>query len=175
MNRRDRSELVARTVERLALPAGSTYREACRRVGELMSDLLDARVELRFVDIRDSRLTGVTAQRDDGSYVVYCARSRSWYHRLGILLHELAHVLLRHPPATLRSEENLRHFAPHLPAGVLRLLAERTVHTGDEEQEAEELADELLGRLTERRWSRPAPPVAPRVRRIAEVLGHHDV
>ncbi|WP_162795528.1 hypothetical protein [Nonomuraea lactucae] len=174
MNRREWQVLCDRTVERFALRGSATYRDACRRVGEIMSEILDAQVELKFVVIPDSRLTGVTAQRMDGTYVVYCARSRSWYHRLGILLHELAHLLLEHRPVTLDTEESLRRFAPHLPDKMVHLLAHRNVHTTDEEKEAEELADELLGRLTEQQRMAGTREVAPHIMRIAEVLGDHD-
>jgi hypothetical protein len=175
MNRRERSRLCDRVVEQFGLPATATHRDACRRVGEVMSELLDARVELRFITTRGTYLSGATARRPDGTYVVYCATSRSWYHRLGILLHELAHLLLGHQPATLDPREGLPRFAPHLPGKMARIVAGRTAHAQDEERDAEELADELLERLTEQQQrydELPSAMTAPHVMRIAEGLAH---
>jgi hypothetical protein len=177
VNRRERSRLCDRVVERLGLPEAATHRDACARVGELMSELLDARVELRFVVMRNAVVSGATARRPDGGYVVYCATSRSWYHRLGILLHELAHLLLHHQPVMLGPAEGLRWFAPHLPGKMASMVAGRTAHAEDAEREAEELADELLERLTEHQ---PQPAeldstdIAPQVRRIAEGLASRN-
>ncbi len=166
-------ELCARTSERLALDPSTTYREACRRTGELMGEILRAPVMVRFTSMNGAPFSGATVRLADGSYVVYCAASRSWYHRLGILLHELAHVLLGHEPASLEGVR--RQFLPHLPGKMARIVAARGAHTGEQEQEAEELADLLLARLTESP-GRPAgalPPQAPaRLRRIAEELSH---
>lgn len=161
-------------VERFALDPSATYRDACRRTGEVMSELLDARVELKFVALRGAPFSGATVRRDDGSYVVYCARSRSWYHRLGILLHELAHVVLGHEPVATEGVR-MQQFLPHLPRKMARIIANRTCHSEDAERQAEELADQLLERLTER--SGPAqvgaPDVAPHVMRIAEGLAQY--
>lgn len=123
--------------------------DPCQRVPALMAELLDAEVSVRFVNIHIPGLTGGTARRLDGSYIIYCAKSKSRYHRLGILLHELAHVLLRHKPIELNTEESLRRFLPHLPAEMITLIAGRTDLTTKEERDAEELADSILAHLTE--------------------------
>ncbi|SEG56393.1 hypothetical protein SAMN04489712_106309 [Thermomonospora echinospora] len=173
LNRHRSRALCDQVVERLDLPASATYRDACRRTGEVMSELLGAQVELKFVGLHNTPFSGATVRRADGTYVVYCARSRSWYHRLGILLHELAHVLLGHDPVSFAGGSGPHRLAPHLPGKMARILAGRTNHVGEEERQAEELADRLLERLTERharRPERPAPEVAPHVRRIAEGL-----
>jgi hypothetical protein len=175
VNRRERNRLCERVVGQLSLPAAATHRDACHRVGELMSELLDARVELRFIVMRNTCLSGATARCPDGGYLVYCATSRSWYHRLGILLHEYAHLLLGHQPTALNAPEGLRRFAPHVPDRMAHLLLGRTIHTEDEEREAEELADELLERLTERQARDELDPnaITPHVLRVAEGLGRH--
>jgi hypothetical protein len=166
-------------MERFGPSETATYRELCRRTGEVMSELLGAHVELKFVALRNAPFSGVTVRLADGRYVVYCARSRSWYHRLGILLHELAHLLLGHQPATANDRGGLRRLAPHLPGKAARIIAGRTGHAGDEERQAEELADLLLERLTERDPRGPEPlsallssEAAPHVRRVAEGLVH---
>jgi len=180
MTRRERGELCDAVMERFrAAPsagAPGTHRDLCRRTGEVMSGLLGARVELRFVALRDAPFSGATVRLADGGYVVFCARSRSWYHRLGILLHELAHVVLDHRLDPASDGGGLRRFAPHLPERAARIVAGRSDHTVEEEREAEELADLLLERLTG--WDDAAaelPPAeaAPQVRRIAEGLAHY--
>lgn len=164
----DREALCAWAAERLA-PA-STYQETCRRVGELLGELLQAQVSVKFTPLGGVPFSGATVRLADGSYVVYCAGSRSWYHRMGILLHELSHVLLGHEPATLDGMR--RQFLPHLPGRMARIVAARSDHTGVCEQEAEELADLLLARITEHRAPapNPLPQASPRLRRIAEEL-----
>lgn len=181
-SRRERGELCDEVIERFGPPGPVTHRELCRRTGEVMSELLGARVELRFVALRNAPFSGATVRLADGGYVVFCARSRSWYHRLGILLHELAHVVLRHGLTAMSGDdavpgdEGLRLLAPHLPGRAVRIVAGRGDHAGDEEQEAEELADLMLERLTG--WGHaeaataPAEPT-PHVRRIAEGLVHY--
>ena len=136
-------------VDRLRRGDDVNNADPCRRVPALMAELLDAQVSVRFVNIHVPRLTGGTARRSDGSYIIYCAKSRSKYHRLGILLHELAHVLLEHKPIELNTEASLRRFLPHLPAEMITIIAGRTDLTTMEERAAEELADSILACLTE--------------------------
>lgn len=136
-------------VERLRRGDNAGDTDPCRRVPAVMAELLNAEVSVRFVDIHVPGLTGGTARRLDGRYIVYCAKSISRYHRLGILLHELAHVLLGHKPVELHTEASLRRFLPHLPTEMITLIAGRTDLTTKEERDAEELADGILARLTE--------------------------
>src|SRR5690349_5495041 len=84
--------------------------DPCRRVAALMAELLNAKVSVCFVDIHNPGMTGGTARCSDGRYIIYCVKSKSWYYRLGILLHELAHLLLDHKPVELNSEESLHRF-----------------------------------------------------------------
>ncbi|MFF0204645.1 hypothetical protein [Streptomyces sp. NPDC005017] len=177
MEQSERGELIDRLIERFALPPTATSKDACRRVGEVLSEHLQERVEVRFVPMRGARLSGATARYRDGSYVVYCVSSPSWYHRLGVLLHELAHLYLGHEPVVLDRQAGLRQFAPNLPARMARIIAGRTDHTRSEEREAEEFADELLERLTnsqEELRARALSKAPPCVTRIAEGLTPSD-
>src|SRR5690348_1065035 len=114
MKRRQRRELVARIVAELSLAPHATYQDTARRLCEVMHDRVGRPIEVRFTTFSDVNLTGVSALLDDGTFLVICADSPRWYHRLQILLHEFAHILLGHEPVTLTSAEGLRRFAPHM-------------------------------------------------------------
>ncbi|WP_157528914.1 hypothetical protein [Nocardia sp. NRRL S-836] len=173
MNRRKLRLLVDEVTRDLDLPPGATHRDASRRVCELMGERLGRPVEVRFAAITGTTcLSGATALLENGTYLVICADSPSWYHRLHVLLHEFAHALLRHEPVTLTKSEGMRKLAPNLLPRMAQIIAGRTALTDDEEREAENLADHLLERLTEHHvWADTvATDTAPHVRRIAESL-----
>lgn len=172
MNRRHQRALVEELAGELDLPATATHQQVSRRVCEVMSRRLGARVEVRFTAL--THLTGATALLDDGSYVVVCANTPSWYHRLQILLHEFAHRLLGHEAATLSRAEGLRRYMPHLLPRMAHIIASRTTCGRQEERDAEELADALLERLTEPNATAEVTRAATseRVRRLAETIGH---
>ncbi|MGP3925100.1 hypothetical protein [Streptomyces sp. 8N616] len=173
MDRHELDKLCDQMLDRFSLPRSATYQDACRRVCEVMSELLNACVEVKFVRMRSSGLSGATIRLRDGSYAVLCASSRSWYHRLGILLHELAHVVLGHEGIGPAHQENLRQ--SDLPSKMLRMIAARTTLAEEEERDAEAFADRLLCLLTERQDFEEAElrssEVAPQVMRAAEVWG----
>jgi len=167
-----RDDLRDWAVQRLGSAAEGGYRDTCRRVGVVMAEVLDADVAVKFIAVRSPDLTGGLARRADGRYIVYCAKSGSWYHRLGILLHELAHVLLGHRPVELTTSESLSRFLPHLPDQMITLIAGRSHLADADEREAEELADYILARLEATRNEQTDLASLPdHVRRIAEALG----
>jgi hypothetical protein len=165
MNRRTRRALVNRVIGELRLAPTATYQEAARRVCELMGQHLGKHVEVRFAPLPDARLTGVSALLANGNYLVICADSPRWYHRLQILLHEFAHLMLGHQPVTLTKSESLRRLAPNLLPDMARYVAGRTAFDDHEERAAEELADELLDAITDHR-SFGDPGMPGHVRRI---------
>ncbi|MET0134994.1 MAG: hypothetical protein ABW215_15550 [Kibdelosporangium sp.] len=172
MNRRTRRALVNRVTSELKLSRTATYQEAARRVCELMGKHVGKHVEVRFAPLPDARLTGVSALLANGNYLVICADSPRWYHRLQILLHEFAHLVLGHQPVTLTKSESLRRMAPNLLPDVARLVAGRTSFTDKEERDAEELADELLEAITDQRSEDADMP--GHVRRVVASFAHAD-
>jgi Zn-dependent peptidase ImmA (M78 family) len=105
-----------------------------RRVCEVIRDRLGARLEVRFTPMADAGLSGLTLALADGSYLIVCADSPRWYHRLHILLHELAHLVLDHERT--------------------RIPCARSGFADPRERDAEEFADTLLAALTEGRRRR---------------------
>jgi hypothetical protein len=173
MNRRTRRAMVNRIARELGLSPAATYQEAARRVCELMSEHLGKHVEVRFAPLPDARLTGVSALLANGNYLVICADSPRWYHRLQILLHEFAHLMLGHQPVTLTKSESLRRLAPNLLPDMARYVAGRTSFDEGEERDAEELADELLEAIIDQRdMTDTAMP--GHVRRVVASFGHDD-
>lgn len=173
MNRRTRRALVSRVTGELKLSRTATYQEAARRVCELMGQHLGKHVEVRFAPLPDARLTGVSALLANGNYLVICADSPRWYHRLQILLHEFAHLMLGHQPVTLTKSESLRRLAPNVLPHMARLVAGRTSFTDTEERDAEELADELLEAITDHR-RHDNDDMPGHVRRIVASFAHAD-
>jgi hypothetical protein len=173
MNRRSRRVLVNRVMTELGLDGTATYQEASRRVCELMGQHLGKPVEVRFVPLPDARLTGVSALLANGTYLVICADSPRWYHRLQILLHEFAHLMLGHQPVTLTKSESLRRMAPSLLPDMARYVAGRTAFADTEECDAEELADELLAAITDHRKLQDTD-MPGHVRRIVASLALSD-
>jgi hypothetical protein len=173
VNRQQRAA-IARGVEReLDLAPGTTHKEVCRQVGALMSRRLGSPVELRFGHLGAHTVSGLTARRADGSYLVLCARSPSWYHRLQIVLHELAHLLLEHQVVSLSSSAGLRRFAPSMLPRMAKIISGRSDLTEREELDAEQLADELLERLTEHKLAvRPVVDMTAHLGRVADTLGY---
>ncbi|MFF0204660.1 hypothetical protein [Streptomyces sp. NPDC005017] len=173
MDRREMERLCDRVVDGMDVPQDTGYRAMCQKLGQTMSEVLGASVEVRFFTGRGTPLTGATARRADGTYLVFCVKTRSWYHRLGILLHEFAHILLGHEPVDVGGEDTVRRLAPSLPRNMARVIARRTTHSVAEEAGAEELADLLIERLTERRTAHGPglPGDSPHVLRAAEDLG----
>ena len=136
---RRRRELVEATVAELAVGPGATHQSIARRVCEVIRDRLGGRLEVCFTSMADTRLSGLTAAMADGSYLIVCADSPRWYHRLQILLHELAHVVLDHDRD--------------------RIPCARSGFADPRERTAEEFADALLEALTEDRPRRDADEV----------------
>jgi hypothetical protein len=130
VNRRKLRKLVDEVARDLDLPPDATHRDASRRVCELMSERLERPVDVRFAAITNAVcLSGATALLENGTYLVICADSPSWYHRLHVLLHEFAHVLLKHQPVALGRSEGMRKLAPHLLPRMAQIIAGRTTLT----------------------------------------------
>ncbi|MEV6610756.1 ImmA/IrrE family metallo-endopeptidase [Kutzneria sp. NPDC051319] len=127
--RRGRRQLVDAVVAELAVPPEVSHQAAARRVCEVIRDRLGGPLEVCFTPMGEAGLSGLTLALADGRYLVVCADSPRWYHRLQILLHELAHIALDHE----------------------RTPCARSGFADPREREAEEFADALLAALTERR------------------------
>ncbi|AHH97911.1 hypothetical protein GCM10010174_29430 [Kutzneria viridogrisea] len=120
-----RSRVIADLLADLDVRPGTSHRAIALRVCQVMRDRLGAPLEVRFVPMADTRLSGVTTALADGSYLVVCADSPRWYHRLHVLVHELAHVVLGHDWISFS----------------------RSGFTDPQEREAEEFADAVLAEL----------------------------
>ena len=99
---------------------------------------------------------GMWVAADSRDYIFYEADT-SPLHRAHIILHELAHALLGHPPARVAHPELLRELLPDLDAHVLESVLERASYARPDDQEAEFLASLLLSRLSLGPASQPVP------------------
>jgi len=136
----------------LDLDKSATTEVVCVRLCEVVADRLQRQIMLRFDDLGEGGLSGLWAVMDDGVHVIIVTTTRSWVHRLLILLHELAHMLCGHEPARLDAEEGARLLYPDLSPRMLKTLAGRTDLTRREEREADRVAGALTRGLIE--WAR---------------------
>jgi hypothetical protein len=109
-------------------------------------------VLLRFGDLGDTGVSGIWALAADRVHVIIVTTTRSWVHRLFILLHEIAHMLCEHPPIQLDADEGRQLLYPDLSQAMLTLVAGRTNLRRTEEREADRLAADLTSALLD--WAR---------------------
>jgi Zn-dependent peptidase ImmA (M78 family) len=95
-------------------------------------------IQLLSVEMRGSILHGLWVATARADYIAYPARSTP-FKRTAIVLHEIAHMVLRHPSRDLAELEGVPSASPYNAA---------------HEIEADEFAEEILRRAD-------APPVAP--------------
>jgi hypothetical protein len=133
-----RNELIAD----LDLDKSATTEQLCVRLCQVMADRLERRIQLRFDPLGES-ISGLWAVSNDGTHVVVVTTARSWMHRLVILLHEIAHMLCNHQPATLTDRETHQLFYPDLSPEMLKIVASRTTLSRREEAEADRVAGAL--------------------------------
>jgi hypothetical protein len=136
----------------LDLDRSATTEMVCVRLCEVTAQRLGRKIMLRFDDLGDSGLSGLWAVTDDDVHVIIVTTSRSWVHRLVIVLHEIAHMLCGHKPARLDAEEGARLLYPDLSPRMLKILAGRTDMSRREEREADRVAGALARGLIE--WAR---------------------
>jgi len=136
----------------LELDTSATTETVCVRLCEVTARRLGRKIVLRFDDLGDSGLSGLWAVTDDDVHVVIVTTSRSWVHRLVIVLHEIAHMFCGHQPARLDAEEGARLFYPDLSPRMLTILAGRTDMSRSDEREADRVAGAVARGLIE--WAR---------------------
>ena len=90
----------------LDLDRSATTEMVCVRLCQVTAQRLGGKIMLRFDDLGDSGLSGLWAVTDDDVHVVIVTTTRSWVHRLVIVLHEIAHMLCGHQPARLDAGES---------------------------------------------------------------------
>jgi len=174
MRHSERKKIAARLVEALGATRPMTTEQLCHRLCEVLSDWEKRPVKLAFIDVRPMGLSGCTwvSQDDAGPIAIAVSPGPSWTYRLGVLLHEIAHRLLKHE-AVVDTGEGPRLFG-YLTPQAERLIAGRTDFTEQEEHDAERLATTLHKALfawSATRGREPLPATAPaELRRIAGSL-----
>jgi hypothetical protein len=149
MSGRRLRELRDGLIKDLDLPQGATTETVCTRLVDVMAQRLGREIRLRFDDLGGGEVSGLWAVTDAGVHVIIVTTARSWFHRLHILLHEIAHMLCGHEPMRLSEDHTRALFYPDLGPGMLRILAGRTTLSRRDEREADELAGALAQHLFE--------------------------
>jgi hypothetical protein len=95
----------------------------------------------------------IAGERED--YIIYEATT-SRAHREHIIMHEIGHLLCRHPAAPRLTDEQAYAVFPHLDPDMVRRVLARTRYSTDEEQEAEMIASLVLERAERAPTAPPA-------------------
>jgi hypothetical protein len=130
--------------------------QLCHRVCDVMSRRVGKPILLRFEDLSGTGASGLWAMTGEQEHVLIVTTSRSWIHRLLILLHEVAHMLCGHQPVRLDAREGRRLLYPDLPSRMLTILGSRTSLSDTQEREADQVAGMLARALLARGGERPS-------------------
>lgn len=129
-------------------------------VGSIKAHLEDSRGRRILIEpIKDTptdKVCGLWFGLDDVDLILH-ARAASEIHRQQIILHEFAHMILRHDQAEV-SHDNARAFFPDIDPKRVVTALKRTDFFDTFEVTAEILADRLAARI---RSSRKRPSVQP--------------
>lgn len=102
------------------------------------------RIHLKGVDTVSLGLpSGVVYELDDAWVILYDSTTTG-YHQLGIILHEIGHLIADHYPGSLVSDGAIEHLLPELGRHQARRRAGREAYNQQEEREAEYFARRVL-------------------------------
>ncbi|ACL42162.1 conserved hypothetical protein (plasmid) [Pseudarthrobacter chlorophenolicus A6] len=102
-------------------------------------------IEIQAMDGPEDQVCGLWFGLDDADLILH-ARAASEVHRQQIVLHEFAHMILRHEQEEL-APEVARNFFPDLDPGRVIKALKRTDFMDEFEVTAELLADRLAARI----------------------------
>ncbi|WP_091456433.1 hypothetical protein [Actinokineospora iranica] len=164
MNGKERKKVARELVEALGVTSAITTEQLCYRLCEVLGEWEKRPVKLAFIDVRPMGLSGCTwiSKDDTGPMGIVVSPGPSWVYRLGVLLHEIAHRLLKHDAIVHTGEGP--HLFGNLEPQAERLIAGRTDFTRKEEDDAERLATTLHKALfawSATRSREPLPVSAP--------------
>ncbi|MFE0028122.1 hypothetical protein [Amycolatopsis sp. NPDC059021] len=161
MNARQLRKLGRALIHDLDLDTSATAETVCRRLVEVIAQRTQREILLRFDDLGDTGLSGLWAVTADEVNIIVVTTTRSWVHRLLIVLHEIAHMVCGHKPAELTAHEGRALLFPDLSPKMVKIIAGRTGLSRDEEREADRVAGVLTRALLEwagRQRIEPFPP-----------------
>jgi hypothetical protein len=151
----------------LRLDESATTKDLCYRLCEVVGARIGRELRLHFAELPEdgpSAAWGRTnLETTDGRKIdiILCARSKSWVHRLLLIIHEIAHILCEHAPAPLYEAESSQLLFPDLTPEMAATLL-RTHFAMDnsrQEREAEHVASRLTLLLTD--WAERRPDSTP--------------
>lgn len=134
--------------------------ELCRRLGRRRG----RPIELYSYPLQVPGPFGLWLGLADKDCVFY-QRETTPAHQAHIILHELGHMIAKHPP-----DEGDLGLTPAPEVTHLRL---RTCYDSRHEREAELIATIILEWASVLDWLRPVPPQDPGLHRLETSLGHH--
>lgn len=140
-------------LERLDLPAGMTF--------DVLQGIVEKdrgkRIVIRQVtNLGSDKLSGLWLSLPDTELILHAETSPM--HRQQIILHEFAHMILRHDEL-MQDSNHIRALLPDLDNAMVTRVLARCDHLDDFEVAAETLADMLAARLSTFRRSAHTEPL----------------
>ncbi len=146
MTARDVRARVDALLAEVHIPTPFNAREFCRVLGAQRG----RPIHLKAVDTAAVGLpSGTTYGLEEVDVILY-DETTTGYHQDVIILHEAGHLIAKHPPGGLLSEDAAEFLLPEIGRQQVRRLAAREVYSTEEEQEAEYFARRVLERVSSR-------------------------
>jgi hypothetical protein len=154
----------AALVDQLDIPEPFDAAELCRRLAHQRG----RPIHLVPIGLSGGGPCGLWLAARNADYIFYEERT-SRLHQEHIVLHELGHLVFRHPNAPVLDHEAAAALLPSLDPAMVERALKRTGYSAREEQQAEMIASLILERAS-RQTAEPCLAVAPDVAGIVDRL-----
>ena len=148
------------------IPAPFDVGEFCR----LVAARRGRPIHLKAVDTAAVGLPSGTVYELPGDDVILYDGTTTAYHQMGIILHEVGHLVAGHYPGSVVSGDAAEMLLPQIGSGQARRRAKREAYTAQEEREAEYFARRVLELVERQRPAAGEPGQAGLLHRVEDTF-----